>query len=51
MVVRILVYIGLFVLGAGFVFFAGNVLWLGTKSFFGLDNSKSKKTSKKESAQ
>lgn len=34
MVVRILVGIGLVVLGAGFIFFAGNVIWLGTKEFF-----------------
>ena len=34
MVVRMLVGIGLIVLGAGFIFFAGNVIWLGTKEFF-----------------
>ena len=34
MVVRMLVGIGLIVLGAGFIFFAGNVIWLGTREFF-----------------
>ena len=34
MIVRILVGIGLVVLGAGFVFFAANVIWLGTREFF-----------------
>ena len=34
MVVRILIGIGLVVLGAGFIFFAGNVIWLGTREFF-----------------
>lgn len=46
MVVRILVGVGLFVLGAGFVFFAGNVLWLGTKEFFKVYGPKSKKQKK-----
>lgn len=34
MVMRILVYLGMIVLAGGFVFFAGNVIWLGTKEFF-----------------
>ena len=49
MVVRILVGIGLVVLGAGFIFFAGNVIWLGTKEFFkiyGSNNSRKKSKDK-----
>ena len=34
MVARILVSIGLVFLGAGFIFFAANVIWLGTREFF-----------------
>ena len=34
MVVRMLIGIGLAVIGAGFIFFAGNVIWLGTREFF-----------------
>jgi len=34
MIVRILVGLGLIVLGGGFVFFAANVIWLGTREFF-----------------
>lgn len=48
MVVRILVCVGLFVLGAGFVFFAGNVLWLGTKEFFKVYGPKSKNAKQKK---
>lgn len=47
MVIRILIMLALIVLGAGFVFFAGNVIWLGTKEFFriyGPKASKKKKT-------
>ena len=44
MVMRILVTLGLVVLGAGFIFFAGNVIWLGTKEFFKIYGSKNKKT-------
>ena len=43
MVVRILVWMGLIVLGAGFIFFAGNVIWLGTKEFFKIYGPKSEK--------
>ena len=43
MVVRILIGIGLIVLGAGFIFFAGNVIWLGTKEFFKMYGSKNDK--------
>ena len=45
MVVRILVGIGLVVLGAGFIFFAGNVIWLGTKEFFKIYGSSLKSSS------
>jgi len=34
MIARILVTLALIVLGAGFIFFAGNVIWLGTREFF-----------------
>ena len=43
MVARILVTLGLIVLGGGFVFFAANVIWLGTKEFFKVYGQKSKK--------
>ena len=43
MVMRILVSLGLVVLGAGFIFFAGNVIYLGTKEFFKIYGPKSKK--------
>ena len=45
MLARILVSIGLVVLGAGFIFFAGNVIYLGTKEFFKIygPNKKNKK--------
>lgn len=42
MVVRILVTLGLIVLAGGFVFFAANVIWLGTKEFFKQYGPKSK---------
>ena len=42
MVARILVTLGLIVLGGGFVFFAANVIWLGTKEFFKVYGSKSR---------
>lgn len=42
MLIRILVILGLIVLGAGFIFFAGNVIWLGTKEFFKIYGPKSK---------
>lgn len=53
MIARILVTLGLFVLGAGFIFFAANVIWLGTKEFFKVYGSKSRtkvktKTKKKD---
>lgn len=44
MVARILVTLGLIVLGGGFVFFAANVIWLGTKEFFKMYGPKSKKS-------
>ena len=44
MIVRILVWLGLVTLGAGFIFFAGNVIWLGTKEFFKIYGPKNKKT-------
>ena len=43
---RILVVLGLLVLGGGFIFFAANVLWLGTKEFFKVYGQKAKKRSK-----
>ena len=43
MVARILVTLALIVLGGGFVFFAANVIWLGTKEFFKVYGPKSKK--------
>lgn len=42
MVARILVTLGLIVLAGGFVFFAANVIWLGTKEFFKQYRPKSK---------
>ena len=38
--------LGLLVLGGGFVFFAANVIWLGTKEFFKVYGPKAKKRSK-----
>ena len=46
MIMRILVALGLLVLGGGFIFFAANVLWLGTKEFFKVYGPKAKKRSK-----
>ena len=46
MIMRILVVLGLLVLGGGFIFFAANVLWLGTKEFFKVYGQKAKKRSK-----
>lgn len=48
MVARILVTLGLIVLAGGFVFFAANVIWLGTKEFFKIygPRSKSKENNK-----
>ena len=43
---RILVMLGLLVRGGGFVFFAANVIWLGTKEFFKVYGTKAKKRSK-----
>lgn len=43
---RILVVFGLLVLGGGFVFFAANVIWLGTKEFFKVYGPKAKNPSK-----
>lgn len=34
MIMRLLVTLGLIVLAGGFIFFAANVIWLGTKEFF-----------------
>ena len=42
MLIRILVTLGLVVLGAGFIFFVANVIWLGTKEFFKVYGSKSR---------
>ena len=49
MIVRMLVGIGLVALGAGFIFFTGNVIWLGTKEFFriyGPKNDRKKRNDK-----
>ena len=43
MVVRIILAVALLVLAAGFVFFAGNVIWLGTREFFRIYGPKSVK--------
>ena len=37
---RILVILGLIVLGAGFIYFAANVIFLGTKAFFKIYGNK-----------
>lgn len=42
MVVRIIVTLMLVILGAGFIFFVGNVLWLGTREFFKVYGPQSK---------
>lgn len=42
MVVRILLAVLMIVLAGGFVFFAGNVIWLGTKEFFKIYGPKAK---------
>jgi len=42
MVVRIILAMLLIVLAAGFVFFAANVIWLGTKEFFKIYGPKAK---------
>ena len=47
MVMRILVALGLIVLAGGFIFFAGNVIWLGTKEFFKTYGPKSKMNNKR----
>lgn len=44
MVVRIIITIALIALAAGFVFFAGNVIWLGTREFFRIYGPSSKKS-------
>ena len=49
MIMRILVMLGLLVLSGGFVFFAANVIWLGTKEFFKVYGPKAKKRSKSSS--
>lgn len=48
MVLKILVVAGLLVLGAGFVFFAGNVIWLGTREFFRVYGPKAKDGKRKK---
>lgn len=42
MILRILMSIMMIVLAAGFVFFAGNVIWLGTREFFRIYGPKRK---------
>lgn len=46
MVTRIIVTLGLIVLAGGFIFFASNVIWLGTKEFFKQYGPKSKAAKK-----
>lgn len=48
MAIRILVWLSLVVLGAGFIFFVANVIWLGTKEFFKIYGPKRKKANSKE---
>lgn len=43
MVVRIILAILMIALAAGFIFFAGNVIWLGTREFFRIYGPRSKK--------
>lgn len=43
MVIRIILAIALIALAAGFIFFAGNVIWLGTREFFRIYGPGSKK--------
>ena len=45
MITRILVGFCLVTLGAGFIFFAANVIWLGTKEFFKIYRPKNKSIS------
>lgn len=42
MVARILVTLGLIVLAGGFIYFAANVIWLGTREFFKIYGPQSK---------
>lgn len=44
MIAKILFWLGLTVLTAGFIFFAANVIILGTKEFFKQYGPKSRKT-------
>ena len=43
MVIRLFVYLCLITLFVGFIFFAANVIWLGTKAFFAKYGSSKKK--------
>jgi hypothetical protein len=48
MIIRIFISLALIVFAAGFIWFAGNIIWLGTKEFFkrysnGIKNKKSSK--------
>ena len=47
MIIRIIMTLALMILGAGFIFFAANVIWLGTKEFFTKYGPSSKTSSKK----
>ena len=51
MVVRILMVLMLIVLGAGFIFFMANVLWLGTKEFFKIYGPKQNRPNENKSAE
>ena len=48
MVVRMLIGIGLVVLGAGFIFFVVNVIWLGTREFFKIYGPKNDRKKSKD---
>lgn len=48
MIARILIYAGLVVLGAGFIFFAGKVIYLGTIEFFKQHGPMNKTSSNKK---
>lgn len=52
MVVRILLALLMIVLASGFIFFAGNIIWLGAREFFKVYGPKSahskRKTNTKE---
>ena len=34
MIIRIFIYLALIIFAGGFIWFAGTIIWLGTKEFF-----------------